>query len=107
MAANRAENHAVRCRVCGLELEGQKELPGHLAGAHGLDPASYRACFPGKAFEVLLDEWDENDVDEGGHPIITHVLVRRFVDRSRTVRPRAACACCLPSAVWGRDWEAE
>ncbi|GEM_PF-4202528 len=97
MPANLSNGNGHRCRICGLELDGARPVSEHLSREHGLDLAAYRKCYPGRAFEVLLDEWDETDTDAEGHPIITHVLVRRFVDRTRKARNMASAGCCSAS----------
>ena len=91
------QGHA--CNICGAVFERTARLREHLGQAHGLEHQAYRDLFYGLASEVVTDGWDDSEVDHDGHPVVMHVLVRKFVDRSRTVgRPRCACPDCSPES---------
>lgn len=69
----------VMCNVCGRNCGKGGALKKHVEGAHDIDYNDYKKCFYGDAKTVIADSWDDSVSTSHDNPVITHVLVRRFV----------------------------
>ncbi len=69
----------VMCNVCGLNCGKGGALKKHVEGAHDVPYDKYKTCFYGYVKTQIADAWDDSVNTSKGHPVITHVLVRRFI----------------------------
>lgn len=82
---SRRAKHAVRrgagtmCNICGMNCGRGGALKRHIKGAHHVDYGDYKRCFYGEVRTIIADAWDDSVKTGGGTPVVTHVLVRRFV----------------------------
>ncbi|MHC4661718.1 MAG: hypothetical protein ACYS8W_08510 [Planctomycetota bacterium] len=69
----------VMCNICGINCGKGGALKKHVEGAHDVDYKHYKICFYGKVKTIIADSWDDSVSTSGGKPVVTHVLVRRFI----------------------------
>jgi hypothetical protein len=79
------------CNICGRNCGKGGGLRSHIIGKHDVTYEAYNMCFYGRAKPVIADAWDDSVMTAQGVPVVTHVLVRRFIrDPGRRGVPRAA-----------------
>jgi len=85
--------HGAMCNICGRNCGKGGALKKHVEGAHDVAYDAYRKCFDGDAKTFIADAWDGSVSTSSGDPVITHVLVRRFIgdpswrEVTRSARP--------------------
>ena len=89
--------HGVMCNICGINCGKGGALKAHIEGAHPpVTYETYKICFYGKPKNTLADAWDDSVSTKSGNTVLTHVLVRRFVQEpgprgaTRSVRKQKA-----------------
>lgn len=85
--------HGVMCNICGINCGKGGALRKHVEGAHApVTYEAYKICFYGKQKTILADAWDDSVSTSKGNTVVTHILVRRFIQEpgprgaTRTVR---------------------
>jgi len=89
--------HGAMCNICGRNCGKGGALKNHIEGAHNVAYTEYKKCFYPKGFmkHILANAWDDSVSTSTGKPVITHVLVRRFIGESdwrkvtRSAKPAA------------------
>lgn len=72
--------HGVMCNICGKNCGKGGALKTHVEGAHSpVTYEAYKICFYGEPKNVLADAWDDSVSTKSGDTVVTHVLVRRFI----------------------------
>ena len=86
--------HGVMCNVCGVNCGKGGALKKHVEGAHSVSYDDYKTCFYGTPKTIIADGWDDTVSTSSGQTVVTHVLVRRFIQdpgprgATRAVRPQ-------------------
>ena len=69
----------VMCNICGRNCGKGGALKKHIEVAHDVEYKAYKECFYGSIKTLIADTWDDSVKTSEGNPVITHVLVRRFI----------------------------
>jgi len=71
--------HGVMCNICGINCGKGGALKKHIEEAHDVAYEDYKKCFYGSAKTILADGWDDSVSTTNGKTVVTHILVRRFI----------------------------
>lgn len=71
--------HGAMCNICGKNCGKGGALKKHVEGAHDVIYDAYKKCFYGDMITLIADAWDDSVSTSDGKPVVTHVLVRRFI----------------------------
>jgi hypothetical protein len=88
--------HGAMCNICGKNCGKGGALRTHVEGAHSVPYDAYKKCFYGGAKTFIANAWDDSVSTSDGKPVVTHVLVRRFIidpgprGATRSARPPSA-----------------
>lgn len=74
------KGHGIMCNICGLNCGKGGALSKHVHSAHGIEYDDYRAAFYGDVKCIIADSWDDSVKTTSGKTVVTHVLVRRFIN---------------------------
>lgn len=72
--------HGAMCKVCGKNCGKGGGLRSHVQSAHDVDYDAYKRCFEGRVTTMIADTWDDSVKTKDGKTVVTHVLVRRFIN---------------------------
>ncbi len=74
------DGHGAMCNICGMNCGKGGALSRHIESVHApVKHDAYNICFYSKPKNVLCNCWDDSVTTKKGRTVLTHTLVRRFI----------------------------